>query len=165
MENFQQKRRLWAVGLLVFFLILGQTSVFAEGRTLVPVGQTVGVTLDMEGVTIVDTADFESYDGKRYAPAKEAGLKAGDVVEEINGTVIKSAQQLEELVNDQGESTLEVKAKRQGEEKQFQVQAALSSADGHYRMGVWIKDAASGIGTVTYFDPQTREFGRPAGSA
>ena len=159
MENFQQKRRLWAVGLLVFFLILGQTSVFAEGRTLVPVGQTVGVTLDMEGVTIVDTADVESYDGKRYAPAKEAGLKAGDVVEEINGTVIKSAQQLEELVNDQGESTLEVKAKRQGEEKQFQVQAALSSADGHYRMGVWIKDAASGIGTVTYFDPQTREFG------
>ncbi|MBE5039288.1 SpoIVB peptidase [Oscillospiraceae bacterium DSM 107454] len=159
MKKKMKTKNFLAACCLSFLLFLNQTIGYAKAQVLVPVGQTVGVTLDMEGVTVVDTADVESYDGKKYTPAKDAGIRPGDVIETINGTQMQSAQQLEELVNEQGETDLQVKFRRGEEEKECKVKAALSSLDGHYRIGVWIKDAASGIGTVTYFDPETKEFG------
>ena len=157
-QLYQMKRKI-CLGFLIFLISLGGTNVYAEERLLVPVGQTVGVTLDMEGVTIVDTTDVEDYDGKRHTPAKDAGLRSGDIIETINGISIESAQQLEEVVNSQGETALEIVARRQGKEKCCKAEAALSNKDGHYRLGVWIKDAASGIGAITYFDPENGEFG------
>ncbi len=148
-----------ALGL--FFLIFVMTSItgLAETMRLVPIGQTVGVILDMKGVTIVDTTDVEGYDGKRSAPAKDAGLHAGDIIEKINGEAVDSAKDLERIVTEQGGAQLTITAKRGSDEKIYSVTPALSSTDGNYRLGVWIKDAASGIGTVTYLNPETLEFG------
>lgn len=159
MNHLKVSKKRIGIGLLLFFLVLWEIPARAEEIQLIPVGQTVGVTLDMEGVTVVDTTDVEDYDGKRYTPAKDAGLRAGDVIESINGITIESAKQLEEVVNNQGNTELDILAKRKGDEKHFHAAAALSNQDGHYRLGIWIKDAASGIGTITYLNPETMEFG------
>ena len=147
------------VSLLVLAVVLCYTTGYAETRQLIPVGQTVGITLDMKGVTIVDTTDVEGYDGKKTAPAQSAGLRAGDIIEEINGETIDSADELERIVAKSGETALTILIRRNEEEKEYSVTPALSCADGNYRIGVWIKDAASGIGTITYLDPNTLEFG------
>ncbi len=125
---------------------------------LVPVGQTVGVAMDMKGVTIVDIADVEGRDGL-CSPARDAGLRAGDVIESIGGKQIDSARSFEEMVAKAEGKDLEVVVRRGNEKKTCKVQPALSATDQQYRLGVWIKDAASGIGTVTYFDPVSGEFG------
>lgn len=152
------QKKVYCVFLFVLISLLGIQG-YAETKVLVPVGQTVGVTLDMEGVTIMDTTDVEDYDGNRYTPAKDSGLRAGDVILTVNGVSITSAKQMEEIVNTQGEDVLEIVAKRHDERQICKVKAKLSKADGHYRLGVWLKDAASGIGTITYFDPETGEIG------
>ena len=157
--NYLNSLRKISIGVLLFFLSSWGTCGFAEANLLIPVGQTVGVTLDMEGVTIMDTTDVEDYDGKRHTPAKDAGLRSGDIIKTINGISVESARQLEEIVNSQGENELEIIAKRKGNEKYCRAKAILSQKDGHYRLGVWIKDAASGLGTVTYANPETGEFG------
>lgn len=158
MEKMRKNRKGYVLGVLLFLLIFGQSAVSAE-KLLIPVGQTVGVTLFLDGVTIVDTAEVEDSQGKRHTPAKDAGIVPGDIVTEINGTAIRSATQLEELVNAQGASPLSIKIQNNEGEKTVRIQPERSADDGCYRLGVWIKDAASGIGTVTYFDPETREFG------
>lgn len=159
MNDFSIIKKRTGLGFLFLLLFFCDLTVCAKEMQLIPVGQTVGVTLDMEGVTIVDTTDVEDYDGKRHTPAKDAGLRSGDVIKSINGITIESAKQFEEVVNQHGETELSILAKRKGEEKKVKASATLSNQDGHYRLGVWIKDAASGIGTITYFDPETKEFG------
>ena len=142
---------------LGFFISLSAGIAFAE-NSLVPVGQTVGVTMDMKGITIVDIADVEGYDGT-CSPAKDAGLRAGDVIESINGRHMNSAKDFEEVIAETDGEELEITLRRGDEKKTFSVRPSLSSQDGKYRLGVWVKDAASGIGTVTYYDPDSGEFG------
>ena len=146
-------------GVLVLIVFLCQAVGYAEERQLVPVGQTVGVTLDMKGVTVVDTTDVEGYDGKRSAPARDAGLVSGDIIEEMNGRAVASAREFEEAIKEQEGKTVTLLVRHGEEMRESSLTPALSNADGQYRIGVWIKDAASGIGTVTYYDPKTREFG------
>ncbi len=126
---------------------------------LIPVGQTVGVTMDMKGITVVDIADVECYDGKCDTPAKDAGIRAGDVIENINGKSVNSANSFEKIVAESKGEELKLTLRRGDEKKTCLVKPSLSSQDGKYRLGVWVKDAASGIGTVTYLNPDTGEFG------
>ena len=159
MKNIQLIKKT-AIGIFsALFLFPLCLSVSADALELVPVGQAVGITLDMDGVSVVNTAEVKGYDGKSYTPAEDAGIKTGDTVTEINGEKINSASRLAETVNENGENQLTVKVKRGDDEKIVTVKAILSADDGHYRIGVWAKDAASGIGTVTYYNPESKEFG------
>ena len=135
------------VGLLLFLVSFCYRPVFAS-EDLVPVGQTVGVTLKLDGISIADTAEVKDCDGKFCAPAKEAGLKSGDIIKKINGAAVDSVEALEKTVNAQGDKPMNIEYTRNGENKTAEVTAA-TSAD----------DAVSGIGTITYYNPQTKEFG------
>ena len=159
MEKIYKHRNFRWLCLLFFLISFSCQPAFAAERYLVPVGQTIGITLNIKGVAIVDTSDVKSYDGKNYTPAKDAGFRSGDIIKKINGISVNSVDELENIVNEQGESELEVTFSRQGKEQTQKVNAVLSDADGFYRLGIWIKDAASGIGTITYYDPETNEFG------
>lgn len=134
-------------------------TVNADTTRLIPVGQTVGVTLDMKGVTVVDTTDIEDVSGNKATPAKDCGLCAGDVIIEINGNEINSAKELEDKICDNKGSELRLKINRNNNEKELKVKPVMSGIDDKYRIGVWVKDAASGIGTVTYLNPESNEFG------
>ena len=151
----QKIRGIFFVLLFVIFQMTG----FAEGISLVPVGQTVGITLDMKGVTVVDTTDVEALDGKRSAPAKDGGIRAGDIIEEIDDSPIDSASDMERLIANCGGEEMKLIIRRGENRKECKVTPTLSADDEKYRIGVWIKDAASGIGTITYFNPETKEFG------
>lgn len=144
---------------LGILLTFSSHSVAFGATELIPVGRTVGVTLDMKGVTVVDTTDVEGENGQRTSPAEEAGLLSGDVILEVNGREIGSAGELEERVRKEGKEEMRLKISRHGEEKDVVIKPSVATEDGNYRMGVWVKDAASGIGTVTYLNPQTMEFG------
>lgn len=145
--------------LLTLFFSFFNFPAYAEEIFLIPMGQTIGVTLDMKGVTIVDTTDVEDYENKRHTPAKDAGLRSGDCIESIDGMEITSAKQLEDVVNNCGENTVDIIFRRNGKTDSCKIKPELSNKDGHYRIGVWIKDAASGIGTITYCNPETGAFG------
>ena len=122
-------------------------------RVLVPGGQSVGVAMTTGGVVVVGNSDL----GKLPSPARLAGLKSGDVIQCVNGVRIAGAKQLTECLAGGGTAVLRVL--RGGEPLEYEVTPARDERDGQYRLGAWVRDSTAGVGTLTYYDPQTGDFG------
>ena len=122
---------------------------------LVPVGHTIGIKLFADGVVVIGLAQVETTRGLS-APGKECGLQVGDVIEEANGTQVESSAQCARLLQCGG--TVELSVSRGGEDLTLSAQPVVDE-DGTYRLGAWIRDSVAGIGTVTFYDPLTGQFG------
>lgn len=127
-----------------------------ESRLLVPVGKTVGIKLFARGVMVVGLTDVTTAEGSA-SPAKECGLKTGDIITKINGEQVNSIEEVQDILQDSGGS-LEIQASRNGKQMELTTQAAACAADGSYKLGAWIRDSMAGIGTVTFYDPETGLF-------
>ena len=126
-----------------------------EAKALVPVGHTIGIKLFSEGVVVIGLAEVETASG-RSAPGVACGLQVGDVIEEANGTEIESSEQFAALLQCGG--TVDLSICRDGKELVLAAEPVLGE-DGTYRLGAWIRDSMAGIGTVTFYDPDTGVFG------
>ncbi|MCD7733818.1 MAG: SpoIVB peptidase [Clostridiales bacterium] len=127
-----------------------------ESRYLVPVGHTVGIKLFSRGVMVVALSDVTTREGSS-SPARDCGLKTGDIITSINGQQVNSIEEVQSAVQDSGGS-LDIQASRSGRELSLTAQAAACLADGSYRLGAWVRDSMAGIGTVTFYDPETGVF-------
>ncbi len=133
----------------------------AESETqdsLIPGGQAIGVTLKSAGVLVVDVSEVISYDEKRIYPAKDAGLKSGDLIETFNGSKIATVEDLNTAIAASGGKKSSVTLNRSGSEVNILISPVLSKSDRSFKIGAWVKDAASGIGTMTFYNPKTKEF-------
>ena len=117
---------------------------------LIPVGQTVGLQLRDNTVTIA------AFDDLLGADAKNAGLKIGDCIVKVNGTPVHSAQQMRDALEASGRTAL-LTIRRGG--KELEATVKVTPTDGGAKLGVYLKQGISGIGTVTWYDPSTGKFG------
>lgn len=127
----------------------------AEERMLVPVGHTIGIKLFAEGVVVIGLAEVDSQTGKA-TPGADCGLQVGDVIEEANGREVESSEQFAAILQCGG--TVDLAVNREGEDLNLAAEPVLGP-DGTYRLGAWIRDSMAGIGTVTFYDPETGAFG------
>jgi len=129
-----------------------------EERSLIPGGMLFGVRCGLEGVLVVGLEDVVS----GCCPAKDAGLRVGDVIVAVDGTAVSSAEALSSAVSQDGadgkEAILSVLRGKDGIGETVSV-TPCRAADGVYRAGIWSRDQTAGIGTVTFIDPQTGVFG------
>ena len=119
--------------------------------SLVPVGRAVGVKLFMGGVLVVGLSDGAS-------PAKESGLREGDVMLAFNGVDIESAEHLQQLLRDNGEARTTMSVRRGAKTLTLPVEPEEDES-GVCHLGAWIRDSMAGIGTMTFYDPATGRFG------
>ncbi len=122
---------------------------------LVPVGEAVGITVKTQGVLVSELSEFDA-DGTALAPARDAGLLPGDVITRVDGVEIVSAEDLAQVL-DSAAGDVTVVFDRDGETRQTAL-TPYRDGEGAY-LGVWVRDSLSGIGTVTYYDPDTGVFG------
>ena len=122
-------------------------------RRLVPGGQSVGVALRTGGVVVIGNSDL----GKTPSPARLAGLKSGDVIVRVDGAAVTGTQALSASIAGGGTARLQVV--RGGDVLECDVTPALDERDGQYRLGAWVRDSTAGVGTLTYFDPNSGGFG------
>ena len=120
-------------------------------RSLIPVGHTVGVKLFSRGVVVVKLPEGTT-------PARACGLKTGDVILECGGESVTSTEQFQSLLQENGTEATELAIKRDGSAMTLSVEPERNDA-GVCCIGAWIRDSMAGIGTVTYYDPETRTFG------
>ncbi len=127
---------------------------------LVPGGHSVGIKLHSEGVLVVGHHLVNSEAGSA-SPAREAGIEVGDVVLFIDGIRLDDANQVAEIINRQGKAgkALNFTVKRQGRQFTVRVIPLLCRETGRYRIGLYIRDTAAGVGTMTFYDPLTRVYG------
>lgn len=118
-----------------------------ERARVVPGGEAVGIGIYTEGVLIVGLGDAEE---GQSSPAAQAGLKAGDVILEVNGTRTDTAAELTEALRSAGESARLTVVRGT---KQRTVAVRLDD-NGETRLGAWVRDSTVGIGTLSFADTE-----------
>lgn len=143
---------------LLFVLTLLPVRALAAGRMVIPVGRAVGIKLFSDGVVVVGTSEVDTASGKAD-PARDCGLKEGDIITHINGEEVDSIEEVSALLQDLAGQSMSIRAIRDEKQVQLTAKAVLCSTDGAYKLGAWIRDSMAGIGTVTYYDPAAHTFG------
>ncbi len=126
------------------------------GERVIPVGKAVGIKLFSDGVLVVGLSSVETQAGAR-SPGRDCGLKEGDVITHINGDEVDTIEAVQSLVEEQGAAPLTIQAVR-GERQLQLTAAAVENRQGDYQLGVWLRDSMAGIGTVTFYDPDSGVF-------
>lgn len=129
-----------------------------EVRRVIPVGKAVGVKLFSDGVLVVGFSQIPAAGGMT-APARECGLKEGDIITHINSSEVDTIEEVQEQLSAVGGEEMSIRCLRDGKQIQVTAQAVKCSTDGCYKLGAWLRDSMAGIGTVTYVDPETGAFG------
>jgi stage IV sporulation protein B len=127
---------------------------------VIPGGQSIGVKLTSDGIMVVGYNQVTAGE-QRFSPAEKDGIKVGDVIIEIDGIKIKSTEQAAALINKAGKENriLEMKVLRSKEKVTLHVKPVKERGTDTYRIGLYIRDRAAGVGTLTFFDPKNRIFG------
>lgn len=117
---------------------------------LIPVGQIIGLQLGSDTITVV------AYDDVLGNAARSAGLKIGDEIVTIGETAIDCAEDVRTALN-QSSGPVELMVRRGGKLSKVCL-TPQQTADGP-RLGVYLRQGIAGIGTVTFYDPETGVFG------
>ena len=142
------KRHAKLFALLISLWYLPQAASAAE--TLIPVGQVIGLELQEDRVIVA------AFDDALGAEAEAAGLQVGDEILSIDGLTVDTAADVQKaLAHSKGIVSIHVL--REGQEQIFRVSPQIT-ADGP-RLGIYLRQGVTGIGTVTWFDPDSGRFG------
>ena len=129
------------------FLVLPLQSVAA--RELIPVGQVVGLELQDGTVRVA------AYDEELGFCAREAGIAPGDIIVKVDNTNIRCCDDLRQALQKSGGS-VQVTVSREGKQKTLRVTPEITPEGP--KLGVYLRQGVTGIGTVTYYDPDTGIF-------
>ena len=161
----QQKIRKIFLSVLPFFavfipILLGvpQSAQALERRRLIPVGRTVGVTMDTEGLLVLETGSVVGADNESHEPSKGL-LKAGDRILQANGEKQENKEAFMKTIQQSEGKPICLRLERNGRQKEVKITPVLSNTAQTYQIGAWIRDSIQGIGTVTYYDAENGTFG------
>ena len=123
-------------------------------------GDTVGFSLNGEGVIIIGFGDVETSNGK-VCTTENSGLKKGDIILELQNEKVNSVAEITRTANknDNIGKELDVKIKRGEKIFDTKIISALDKNSNLYKLGLWVKDDVSGIGTLTYIRVDNKRFG------
>lgn len=127
-------------------------------KKLIPCGDVFGVKFFTKGVIVVGMSDIESTEGI-LNPAYKSGIRTGDVIIEIDGSPVNTVEEIAQRVDKSNGESLEIKFTRDGKNYTTTLIPLIALSDGKYKTGLWIRDSTAGIGTITYYNPETGEFG------
>lgn len=120
--------------------------------TVVPVGAAIGMKLYTDGVLVVGMSEIE---GKK--PYENSGIQEGDRIIQINQNDIDNTEDLMQVVNECNGQEITVKYVRE-EETITTSMTPVKNGDNQYKLGLWVRDAAAGVGTMTFYEPSTKMF-------
>jgi len=127
-------------------------------RQLIPMGTAVGVKIFSEGVMVVGMSEISTEEGDAN-PAKNAGIREGDVILSVNGVKITGNEALQKIIDEQGDGELSLNVERNGRKTTVKISPRKDKADGKYKIGAFVRDSMAGIGTVTFVEPSSGIFG------
>lgn len=121
-----------------------------QDMMLTPVGTPIGIYVKTEGVLVIGIGDFEGMDGNTHSPAKYL-LKSGDYILKVNGEAVESKKAFMKTVEESAGEKMALTVRRGEEEFELGIQAE-KNVNGEYKVGIWIRDNAQGVGTMTFMD-------------
>ena len=150
------QRKKWLFCALCSLLLTTPVLALGPGDKLTGVGQVVAIELETDGVIVAGFAQVDTENGS-VSPAHEAGLQPGDRIVALNGADIHDDESLLTALSE-SEGSVKLAIEREGSESELSLTPAVGK-DGKSYLGLWLRSGISGIGTVTFQDPDTGVYG------
>ncbi|MBP1989029.1 SpoIVB peptidase [Paenibacillus eucommiae] len=128
---------------------------------VIPGGQTIGVKIKSAGIMVVGHHLVTVAETQKTSPGEEAKIQLGDLITRINGKEIRDVSKVTDLVTKAGtnKTPLDLTIRRNNEEFQIKLQPVYDIVDKSYRLGLYIRDSAAGVGTLTFYAPNQGVYG------
>lgn len=123
---------------------------YAEEREIYLGGFAAGFILNTSTVQVVGLCDVLTDEGV-VSPARNCGIRTGDIIERINDMDIDATEDLAEAM-ERSYKSYEISVTRGGKSLTYNIDPVTDKASGQKRLGMLVKDSINGIGTVTYID-------------
>lgn len=124
---------------------------------VIPMGNLIGAKLYTSGVLVVGMSEIQGQDLKKYKPYENSGIEEGDMIVEMDSKKIANTNELVETVNKSDGKEIQIKYIRNDETITTSIQPVKSESN-EYKLGLWVRDAAAGVGTLTFYEPSTGKF-------
>ena len=141
-----------SLSLLLVAIVIIPSTALAYSEYIIPGGENVGIEVKSKGVLIVGVYEIDG-----VYPAIDAGLKIGDTILKVNNTNVTSIDELVNIINNSNTSEVDITYERNN--KKLETKLKITNIDGTLKTGLYVKDTITGIGTLTYIDPETKLYG------
>ncbi len=125
-------------------------------KYVIPSGESIGVKMYTDGLLVVYVSEVNGIDGIQYTPARDAGLCEGDRILSVDGYELTTNEEFSEYINNVKQQ-VHLRVAREGEFFETDIVPAVSD-DNKYKVGMWVRDSTAGIGTMTYYEPETNVY-------
>lgn len=148
---FKQTKKTLILYLLPLFLI--PFPVLAYSDYIIAGGENIGIELEAKNVLVVGLYEV---DGKNNA--KDAGIEVGDAILEVDGKKISDIESMVQVISNSNNDKVDLIIERDNKTKQITL-PIYKDESGVYKTGIYVKDSITGIGTLSFIDPNTKLFG------
>ncbi|MEE1056593.1 MAG: SpoIVB peptidase [Acutalibacteraceae bacterium] len=128
-----------------------------DNEKVIPCGTPFGIKLFTKGVMVVKT-DKIIVDNKTYNPARDSGIEIGDIITKVNSQEVNFTEDLPVIVNESNGNSITLTIVRDNKEIVKNI-IPVNTGDDSYKIGVWVRDSSAGIGTMTFYHPESHAFG------
>ena len=126
--------------------------------SVIPGGQVFGIKLFTQGVMVVGMSDVDTANGPKN-PAYDAGVRKGDIILTIDGKPVNDNDDVSQAFSVASGGSVTLSVRRSGTSFDVKVKPMLSVSENAYKAGLWVRDSTAGIGTVTFYRPDSGIFG------
>lgn len=138
---------------LLLLLLILPINAYAYSDKLIVGGQNIGIEVNTKGILVVGLYQVDN----NYI-ASSSGIKKGDYITHVNNKEINSISDFSTQINNSNDNNkVDINYIRDGET--YNTTLELKLVDNEYKTGLYVKDKVSGIGTLTYIDPETKKYG------
>ena len=137
--------------LLIIMLVCIPLNVFSYSNLIIPGGETIGIEVNNKGIMVIGFYKINNSLNKN-------NLKIGDTILMVNNNPVNNIEELVKEIEDNVKDNKVVLTIKRNE-KLIDSDFKLIKVDNKYKTGLYVKDSISGIGTLTYIDPETKIFG------
>ncbi|MBE6737057.1 MAG: SpoIVB peptidase [Ruminococcaceae bacterium] len=146
----------------LLLLMISPTMISAESenttdkRIVIPGGEAFGIKMFSKGLIVTKIEGFES-EGLNVCPAKIAGIEVNDIIVSANEEVLNSSKEFKEIIEKNNGQAIEIKLMRDNKEISTTL-VPQKDSNSNYKAGMWIKDSAAGLGTISFYSQEHESF-------
>lgn len=128
---------------------------------VIPGGETIGINLKTRGLIVVGIAQFDTATESSVSPAKDTGIRAGDVINKIDGIEFSKAEDMSNYIKSQ-DKAITIQGTRGNKAMSWELTPERDKADNTLKIGIWVRESIAGIGTVSFYNgDQFAALGHP----
>lgn len=120
-------------------------------------GSLIGMKLYTNGVLVVGMSEITGKDMERYKPYEESGINQGDIIVEVDEKSVSCTNDLTKCINKSEGQDMKITYVRNGEAIDTNIKP-IKAEDNTYKIGLWVRDTAAGVGTATFYEPESKKF-------